>query len=191
MDLKVTVEKRDAQGNALPRSLPQGGTGLTQAYRYQRASRRKTDPLRSTDAIPFLSLDSEALLSEGEVVPLDIDIWPMGLRLHAGEILQVTIEPYVDTGSAPPLGTAKITIPKYQYTYYPSEQSSDANTWRPKTASAKVGERSATGVHTEKCWNPRDSGRRQLRQSSVRTLEINLLVPVAKHVSGTTPNGRR
>lgn len=121
MDIQAIVQKVGENEEPLYRQLPQGGNSTTTATNYQRVSRRKLDPKRSTDSEPFLLLQDEQLLSESEIVPIDIGIWPMGLRIHAGEILQVTVQPFVDTVLAQPFGTAEIPVPKDSFTFMPND----------------------------------------------------------------------
>jgi predicted acyl esterase len=57
----------------------------------QRVSQRLTDPARSTVAEPFHLFNSPKKLEAGEIVPVDIQIWPMGMKWRAGEQLQLLI----------------------------------------------------------------------------------------------------
>jgi predicted acyl esterase len=56
-----------------------------------RASHRATDPTRSLPARPFHPHEVIQKLNRGEIVPIDIQIWPMGMKWRAGEQLQVLI----------------------------------------------------------------------------------------------------
>ena len=123
MDIQAIVQKVDKNGHVLYRQLSQGGNSTTTATNYQRVSRRKLDSGRSTAAEPFLLLKGEELLSKGEIVPIEIGIWPMGLRIHAGEVLQVTVQPFVSTSSPQSFGSAKIPVPTDSFTYMPNDTS--------------------------------------------------------------------
>ena len=67
----------------------------------------------------------EQKLHAGEIVPVDILIWPMGLKFKKGDILRVTISPYktkkIWTGPFK-LKMAKINLPKEGFTYMPDEK---------------------------------------------------------------------
>lgn len=122
IDLVVIFEKLDKDGNATMHPLGTGEIKPFQAIGLQRASRRKLDPAASTEQQPVLAMDAEERLSEGEIVPLEIVILPTGLRVHAGEMLQVMVMPYAPMKMELPLGSARITIPKDRYSYMPGEE---------------------------------------------------------------------
>jgi predicted acyl esterase len=90
MDLFVSVSKEGVDGNQL---VPDWYPGLPSpgARGQQRVSLRALDPLRSTDLVPFHRHDRSEPLGPGEIVPVDIEIWPMTMRWHAGEKLRVEI----------------------------------------------------------------------------------------------------
>lgn len=121
IDLTVSVAKLDDHGNLAQHPLGTGAVTPFQAIGFQRASRRQLDPERSSDSEPFLSMQHEQRLSPGEVVPLDVAIWPTGIRFHAGETLQLTVMPYhphpIDLG----FGSAPISVPRDHVTYVPGE----------------------------------------------------------------------
>ncbi|SFS88029.1 hypothetical protein SAMN02910357_02368 [Succinivibrio dextrinosolvens] len=121
MDLHVTVEKLDADGNPLfdrMSHMPIFSEG------YFRVSQRALDENRSTDYDPVLKNTSEELLSKGEIVPVDIAIWPMGMIYHKGEKLCLKISPYVAPSRdfVPRFGSAKITLAKNEYTFAPDSK---------------------------------------------------------------------
>ncbi|KAF5014889.1 hypothetical protein F66182_13971, partial [Fusarium sp. NRRL 66182] len=62
-------------------SVPQytGPTGIL------RASHRAQDPERSTHMIPYHPHDREEKVQKGEIVKLEIALWPMGIHFEAGE----------------------------------------------------------------------------------------------------------
>ena len=123
MDLWVTVEKLDTDGgNTLLRPHPYAGVSMPlQATGMLRVSRRALDPELSTPSEPFLSLVGEQRLSPGEIVPVEIGLWPIGFKIRAGEILQVTVSPYHSEGIPLALGAAPIEIPADRYTYDPAD----------------------------------------------------------------------
>jgi uncharacterized protein len=57
----------------------------------QRVSQRQTDPDKSTEAEPYHTFKTPKKLTAGEIVPVDIQIWPMGMKWRAGEQLQLLI----------------------------------------------------------------------------------------------------
>ena len=57
----------------------------------QRASLRAIDPEASTVAEPYHTFDRVEKLKAGEIVPVDVQIWPLGMLWRAGEQLQVVI----------------------------------------------------------------------------------------------------
>ena len=138
MELHVAVEKLDEQGNVLKDRL----TGQPVAAEgYLRVSQRDLDKSKSTPAEPYLKHDHEDLLKAGEIVPVDIGIWPMGMKYHKGESLRLTIEPYNAPGKEiiPAFGSAKITVPQSGYTYDPKE----------KPAMKTLGGQAETSAHPE------------------------------------------
>ena len=121
MELQVQVEKLDGKGNPL---LDKMTHQPLVAEGYLRVSQRALDESKSTDIEPVLKHDREELLQKGEIVPVDIPIWPMGMKYHAGEKLRLTVRAYnppsVDT--VPSFGYSKITVPKEGYTYIPGSR---------------------------------------------------------------------
>ncbi|MFZ0448765.1 MAG: CocE/NonD family hydrolase [Desulfatiglandaceae bacterium] len=59
-----------------------------------RVSHRSLDPERSTPDRPQLAHRAEERLSPGEIVPVEIPIWPTGMRWHAGEQLRLIVAGY-------------------------------------------------------------------------------------------------
>ena len=57
----------------------------------QRASLRATDPAKSTPSEPYHTFDRVEKLASGEVVAVDIQIWPLGMVWRAGEQIRVVI----------------------------------------------------------------------------------------------------
>ncbi len=118
MDLAVSVQKLDKEGNPIPDRMT--GRPIC-AYGYLRVSQRALDEEKSKSYDPVLKNESEEKLSAGEIVPVDIAIWPMGMKYHKGESLLLTVAPYMapDASIVPPFGSAKITVPKDGFTYEP------------------------------------------------------------------------
>lgn len=101
------------------------GPGMdTSAKGYIRVSLRELDREKSAEENPRQSMEKEQKLKSGEIVPVDILIWPMGLKFKKGDILRITISPYKTkklwTGPFK-LKMAKISLPKEGYTYFPED----------------------------------------------------------------------
>ncbi|TYZ24884.1 CocE/NonD family hydrolase [Selenomonas ruminis] len=120
MELVVLTEKLDKDGKQIPDKM----TGQPiQSMGFLRVSQRALDKKLSTDYDPVLASTKEELLQPGQVVPVDIAIWPMGMKYHKGEKLRLTIAPYQapDRNTVPPFGKAKVTVPADGYTYDPAK----------------------------------------------------------------------
>lgn len=70
-----------------------------------RVSMRHLDVEKSTDEIPYHSFERVEKLKAGEVVPIEIEMYPLGLVLYAGEILRLVVSASDEAGSMMP-GTA-------------------------------------------------------------------------------------
>lgn len=123
MDLFVNVEKRRPSGLPYRFSI---GPGMDIAAKgYMRVSLRELDARLSTEENPRQSMEQIQRLKKGEIVPIDILIWPMGLLFKKDDILRVTVSAYKTqkmwTGPFK-LKMAKINLPKEGYTYMPDEK---------------------------------------------------------------------
>ena len=118
MDLAVRVEKLSRDGQPLP-----DRTGnLIAATGLMRVSMRQLDEARSTEAEPYYTFTTEQKLKPGEIVPVEIEIWPMGLYFDEGEILQLTVGAYQPQKAAIPFGSASISVPRDGFTYMPGQK---------------------------------------------------------------------
>lgn len=115
MDLAVSVEKVDENKQPIADSF----TGKVAATGQLRVSQRELDKKKSTLSEPYLKGTSEQKLQSGEIVPVDIGIWPMGMIYHKGESLHLTVKGYQPPKAKIPFGEAKITIAKDQFTFDP------------------------------------------------------------------------
>ena len=89
MDLFVNIEKRRPSGLPYRFSI---GPGMDIAAKgYMRVSLRELDARRSTEENPRQSMEQIQKLKKGEIVPIDILIWPMGLLFKKDDILRVTV----------------------------------------------------------------------------------------------------
>jgi uncharacterized protein len=106
MDLFVLVEKLDASGNVLvPNPVygalytpvpPPGAPGRL------RVSRRALDSTLSTSFMPVLSLRKPQPLKAGQIVPVDIAIFPEAVRFHAGQQIRLIVAGYnIDAYTVP------------------------------------------------------------------------------------------
>jgi len=59
-----------------------------------KVSHRKLDPALSTDYRPFHSHDAEQKLSPGEIVPVEVEIWPTSILVEKGHRLALEIAPH-------------------------------------------------------------------------------------------------
>ncbi len=105
MDLFVLVQKLDANGTPLQQfNVPNDGAlmqDLTErgasVLRYKgsngrlRVSMRHLDEALTTDAVPAHSFDRVEKLSPGEIVDVEIDLFPVGLVFYPGEQLRFII----------------------------------------------------------------------------------------------------
>lgn len=74
---------------------------------------------RRSEAEPYYPFTTEQKLKPGEIVPVEIEIWPMGLMFGKDEILQLTVGAYQPANAAIPFGSARITVPKEGFTFMP------------------------------------------------------------------------
>jgi putative CocE/NonD family hydrolase len=91
MGVFVAVNKLDVGGNSVHFN---GSVGLNTdmvTRGWCRASRRELDPAESTEWHPVQKGDSEQKLNAGEIVPLEIEVYPSSTFLSAGETLQLII----------------------------------------------------------------------------------------------------
>lgn len=89
MDLFIAVQKLDADGNWLPTNVM--GKPHPGAAGKMRVSLRELDEEKSTDFQPYHTYKTCQKLSPGEIVPVDIEIWPTSRFWHAGEQIRVEI----------------------------------------------------------------------------------------------------
>lgn len=92
MDLFITVDKVDQQGNQIPHS------GYSSVAGKLRVSHRELDPARSTWQRPWLLHHRELRLAPGEIVPIELSLWPVALRFRAGEYLRIRVAGQGDVG---------------------------------------------------------------------------------------------
>lgn len=89
MDLFINVQKLSTSGDWLPVTVldePHPG-----AWGKMRVSRRKLDEKLSTDFQPVQAHIVDEKLSPGEIVPVDIEIWPTSRIWHKGQQIRVQV----------------------------------------------------------------------------------------------------
>ncbi|WP_374943782.1 CocE/NonD family hydrolase [Sphingomonas sp.] len=116
MDLFVILQKLDADGEPLEQfNIPNHGPQMQALTRdgasilkYKgsngrlRVSMRHLDSETSTDAVPVHSFDRVEKLGAGEIVRVDIPMFPVGLSLAAGEQLRLVVSGHHPWGGAMP-----------------------------------------------------------------------------------------
>ncbi len=89
-DLFVALKKFDSQGKEMTQVNTTDTLGpVTKGW--LRASHRKLNPSRSKPYQPYLSHDEILPLVPGEIVPVDIEVWPTSMVFEAGTRLAVVV----------------------------------------------------------------------------------------------------
>lgn len=116
MDIFVLLQKLNAAGEVLEQfTVPNQGPIIDNLTRegssilkYKgsngrlRVSMRNLDEAKSTDHVPAHTFDHVEKLAPGEVVSIEIDMFPVGLAFHPGEQLRLTINGYNLLGGVMP-----------------------------------------------------------------------------------------
>lgn len=89
MDMFFNIKKTDAQGNEIPWNVL--GEPHPGAWGKQRVSMRTLDEDLSTDYMPILAHNKVQKLSKGEIVPIDVLIWPSSRIWNKGEQLRLQV----------------------------------------------------------------------------------------------------
>ncbi len=92
LDIFVGVYKFDSAGAFVPFSYYSFFEDGPVALGWLRASHRELDPEESTEYQPVLAHQRELKVKPGEVIPLEIEIWPSGTRFEAGEKLRLIVQ---------------------------------------------------------------------------------------------------
>ncbi len=90
MDLFIAVQKLDKSGKWLPVNVL--GKPHPGAPGQLRISLRETDPVKSSEFQPIYPYNNPQKLKPGEIVPVDIEIWPSSRIWHTGEQLRVEVK---------------------------------------------------------------------------------------------------
>ena len=89
MDLFPWVIKLDHEGNYVPIRVM--GAPYRGAWGFLRCSHRDLDPKYASDFQPVHSHEKEERMQPGEIVPVDVEMYPHSRFSHKGEKLQVVI----------------------------------------------------------------------------------------------------
>lgn len=92
LDLFVALDKIDAAGCRVPLAYFGNHDDGPIALGWLRASHREVDEQRSTPYQPYHTHARELKLGPGEVVPVDIEIWPTSILFRKGEKLRLTVQ---------------------------------------------------------------------------------------------------
>jgi predicted acyl esterase len=92
MDLFVGLQKLDESGNLMPFSFLNALEDGPVALGWLRVSHRELDEARSRPEQPWHTHLREQRLKPGEIVPVEVEIWPSGTRFQKGEQLQLIIQ---------------------------------------------------------------------------------------------------
>ncbi len=92
LDLFVALDKIDTVGFRVPFAYFGNHDDGPIALGWLRASHRELDEAKSTPYQPYHTHAREQKLEPGEIVPVDIEIWPTSVLFRAGEKLRVTVQ---------------------------------------------------------------------------------------------------
>ena len=92
MDLFVGVQKLDADGGLVPFSFLNALEDGPVALGWLRVSHRELDETRSSLGQPWHPHRREERLGPGQIVPVEIEIWPSGTHFGAGEGLRLLVQ---------------------------------------------------------------------------------------------------
>ena len=88
-DLFLYLRKADANGNPL---LHVDVSGTFQGAKGRlRASHRELDEAKSTPLVPVQKHERALPVVPGQPMPMEVGIWPLGMRWHAGERIQLMV----------------------------------------------------------------------------------------------------
>ncbi len=107
LDLFVVLRKLDSTGSEIFFSGYNGFERDGLAKGWLRASHREMDPSRSTSLRPWHSHTRIQKVRSGDILPVEIDIWPSATLFEAGSTLQLTIQGH-DAAKYPAFGHRKL-----------------------------------------------------------------------------------
>ncbi len=92
MDLFIAIQKLDAKGEIVPFAYYAQFEDGPVALGWLRVSHRELDAEASTPFQPVLRHARELKIAPGEIVPVEIEIWPSGTLFEAGAALRVVVQ---------------------------------------------------------------------------------------------------
>jgi predicted acyl esterase len=92
LDMFVVLRKLDSTGKEVFFSGFNGYGRDSVAKGWLRASHRELDPARSTPLRPWHSHTRLQKVNPGEIVPVEIEVWPSATLFEAGTTLQLIIQ---------------------------------------------------------------------------------------------------
>ena len=98
MDLFLTLRHFDAAGNEIMETGQQG-TPVPVAKGWLRVSHRELDADLSLPYRPYHRHKRRLYLKPGEIVPVDVEIWPTSMVFKKGERLRLDVQPRDGVGS--------------------------------------------------------------------------------------------
>ena len=98
MDLFLTLRNFDADGNEVMETGQQG-TPVPVAKGWLRASHRELDPELSLPYRPYHKHTRRLFLKPGEIVKVDVEIWPTSMVFKKGHRIQLDVQPRDGVGS--------------------------------------------------------------------------------------------
>jgi predicted acyl esterase len=114
MDLFLTIRNIDPDGNDVWDTGQQGGQ-VPVAKGWLRVSHRELDPVLSKPYRPYHKHLRRLWLKPGEIVKVDLEVWPTCMVFKKGHRLRLDIQPRDGVGSAP-------------YTHYHADYNDGQNT---------------------------------------------------------------
>jgi predicted acyl esterase len=92
MDLFVAIEKVDRAGYIVPFAFFGNHNDGPVALGWLRVSHRELDEEKSTPYQPVYKHAKQIKLNHGEIVPVEIEIWPTSVLFEQGEKLRVVVQ---------------------------------------------------------------------------------------------------
>jgi uncharacterized protein len=99
MDLFLTLRNIDADGNEILETGQQG-TPVPVAKGWLRVSHRELDPELTLPYRPYHSHRRRLYLTPGEIVKVDVEIWPTSMIFRRGHRIRLDVQPRDGVGSA-------------------------------------------------------------------------------------------
>jgi putative CocE/NonD family hydrolase len=98
MDLFLTLRNFDAEGNEVLETGQQG-TPVPVAKGWLRVSHRELDPELTLPYRPYHKHRRRLFLSSGEIVKVDVEIWPTSMVFKKGHSIRLDVQPRDGVGS--------------------------------------------------------------------------------------------